>query len=184
VSARLFVALELPDDLRGALVAFGRGAAADDFALRPVAQDSVHLTLAFLGHRALDEVAPAAGAVGGMSSHPPRAPRLALGDALWLSPRRPHVLTVAVADVDGGLATLHRVLLARLGEALPAWRPEARPLRPHVTVARVRRGADPRMTGLPPVPEGSWTGTSLVLFRSHLGGGPARHEPLAHVSLA
>ncbi len=180
MSARLFAALELPEQLGGALAAFGRAAAAEDFALRAVAQQSIHLTLAFLGHRGLDEVEPAAEAVAGVTA---AAPRLELGEALWLSPRRPHVLTVAVHDGDGGLAVLHRELLSRLAEAVPAWTPEARPLRPHVTVARVRRDARPRMGGLPAAPRGAWTGSSLVLFRSHLGGGPARHEPLARVEL-
>lgn len=180
MSARLFAALELPDDVRGALADFGREAAREDFALRAVGEETMHLTLAFLGHRALDEVDPAAAAVAGLRAP---APRLELGDALWLAPRRPHVLTVAVADPDGALAALHAAVLARLGEALPAWTPETRPLRPHVTVARVRRGAQPRTTGLPEVPSAAWSAGAVVLFRSHLGGGPARHEPLARAEL-
>jgi 2'-5' RNA ligase len=140
----------------------------------------MHLTLAFLGHRALDEVEPAAAAVAALSA---AAPPLALGEPLWLAPRRPHVLTVAVADPDGALATLHAAVLARLAEALPAWTPETRPLRPHVTVARVRRGAQPRRTGLPTPPSAAWRSASVVLFRSYLGGGEARHEALARAEL-
>ncbi|MDP9347269.1 MAG: hypothetical protein M3P44_16455, partial [Actinomycetota bacterium] len=95
----------------------------------------------------------------------------------------PHVLTVAVLDPDGALAALHAELRTRLSEAVPAWTPEDRPLRPHVTVARVRRGARPRRAGLPDVPAAAWSSASLVLFRSHLGGGTARHEALARVEL-
>ena len=181
MSARLFAALELPEEVRGALGAFGRASAEGDFALRAVGERGMHLTLAFLGHRALDEVEPAAAAVGAVRAP---APRLELGDALWLAPRRPHVLTVAVGDPDGALAALHAMVVARLTEALPAWRPEDRPLRPHITVARVRRGAQPRQSGLPPVPSAAWSGGTLVLFRSHLGGGPVRHEPLARAELS
>ncbi|MEA2358750.1 MAG: 2,3-cyclic 3-phosphodiesterase [Solirubrobacteraceae bacterium] len=180
MSARLFVALELPEEVRGALGSFGRTAAADDFALRAVGERGMHLTLAFLGHRALDEVEPAAAAVAALAAP---APRLELGEALWLAPRRPHVLTVAVADPDGVLVSLHAEILARLGEALPAWAPETRPLRPHITVARVRRGAQPRMTGLPTAPVAAWTSASVVLFRSFLGGGAARPEALARAEL-
>ena len=180
MSARLFAALELPGDVRGALGRFGRAAAADDFALRAVGERGMHLTLAFLGHRALDEVDPAAAAVAAVRAP---APRLELGDALWLAPRRPHVLTVAVADPAGALAALHAEILARLDAALPAWTPETRPLRPHVTVARVRRGAQPRITGLPPAPVAAWTSASGVLFRSYLGGGVARHEAVAQATL-
>jgi 2'-5' RNA ligase len=181
VSARLFAALELPAEVRGALAGFGLAAAHEDFALRAVAQDTMHLTLAFLGHRALDDVDPAAAAVAGVRAP---APRLELAGALWLAPRRPHVLTVAVGDPDGALAALHAAVLARLTEALPAWTPEQRPLRPHVTVARVRRGARPRTAGLPEVPRAAWSAGAVVLFRSHLGGGPARHAPLARAELA
>jgi len=180
MSARLFVALELPEEVRAALATFGRTAAADDFALRAVGERGMHLTLAFPGHRALDEVEPTAAAVAALSAP---APRLELGEALWLAPRRPHVLTVAVIDPDGALAALHAEVLARLAEALHAWTPETRPLRPHITVARVRRGAQPRRTGLPAAPAAAWTAAALVLFRSHLGGGTARHEALARVEL-
>ena len=89
MSARLFAALELPADVRAGLADFGREAAAHDRALRPTRGDALHLTLAFLGHRALDEVDPAREAVRGVAGSP--APVLTLADPLWLAPRRPHV---------------------------------------------------------------------------------------------
>jgi len=112
VSARLFAALELPAPVRDALGAFGRAAAADDFALRAVRDDALHVTLAFLGHRALDDIDPARDAVREVAAP---VPDLALGDALWLAPRRPHVLTVAVSDPRDELAALHRAARA-IGE--------------------------------------------------------------------
>lgn len=47
---RLFVALDLPDELREGIAGWGREALADP-ALRPVVPESLHVTLAFLGHR-------------------------------------------------------------------------------------------------------------------------------------
>ena len=47
---RLFVALDLPAPARAALAAF-RAAAADPAVWRPVPDEALHLTLAFLGHR-------------------------------------------------------------------------------------------------------------------------------------
>lgn len=179
-TARLFAALELPAAVRAALAAFGATAAASDPALRPVAEDSLHLTLAFLGHRPLAEVDPAAGA---LLATPFTPPRLGLGDPLWLSPRRPHVLTIALEDPDGTLAALHADVTARLAAAID-WKAETRPFRPHVTVARVRHGTRPRRRELPDAPRADFTAAGLVLFRSHLGGGPARYEPLARVSPA
>ncbi len=181
MSARLFAALQLPADVRAQLADFGRGAAGRDQALRPTAEDALHLTLAFLGHRSLDEIDPAREAVRAAAGSP--ALSLALGGALWLSPRRPHVLTVALEDSDGALAELHALVVASLAAALP-WEPETRPFRPHVTVARVRRGWRPRIDEAPEAPAARFTADEVVLFRSHLGGrGPARYEALERVAL-
>jgi 2'-5' RNA ligase len=179
VSARLFAALDLPADVRAALAAFGRAAAEDDFALRPVGDDALHVTLAFLGHRALDDIEPARAAI--LEAARPVA-ELALGDVLWLSPRRPHVLTVEVADPTGALARLHAGVTEALAEAV-GYEPERRRFRPHVTVARVRHATTPRRRGLPDRPEAAFAGDALTLYRSHLGGGPARYEALERVAL-
>jgi RNA 2',3'-cyclic 3'-phosphodiesterase len=181
MSARLFAALELPAAVRADLADFGRRAAAADFALRAVDEGSLHLTLAFLGHRALDEVDPARAAVRGVLA---AAPHLALGEAQWLAPRRPRVLTIALDEDGGALEALHGQVVDRLREALPTWRPDERRFRPHVTVARVRRGARPRRGGLPAAPRGVFSAASVVLFRSHLGRGPARYEALERVALS
>ena len=49
--ARLFVALDLPEQVRAGIAAWGRRALADP-ALRPVGPESLHITLAFLGYAA------------------------------------------------------------------------------------------------------------------------------------
>jgi 2'-5' RNA ligase len=181
MSARLFAALELPAEVRAGLAAFGREAASHDRALRPAREDALHLTLAFLGHRALDEVDPAREAVRGVAGSP--APVLTLADALWLAPRRPHVLTVALNDADGVLGALQAAVVERLAGALP-WQPETRPFRAHITVARVRREWRPRVDELPDPPQATFTAGAVVLFRSHLGGrGPARYEALERAEL-
>jgi 2'-5' RNA ligase len=180
VSARLFAALELPAPVRDALGAFGRAAAADDFALRAVRDDALHVTLAFLGHRALDDIDPAREAVRSAAGGP--VPALSLGDPLWLAPRRPHVLTVEVRDGDGALFALQERVVAALVDAV-GYEPDRRRFRPHVTVARVRHGAAPRRGGLPDAPEAAFAGEAVVLFRSWLGGGPARYEALERAAL-
>jgi 2'-5' RNA ligase len=180
VSARLFFALELPERVRSELAAWGRTAAEADAALRPVRPDALHLTLVFLGHRALDEIEPLAEVVRAAAAP---VPDLSLGDALWLSPRRPHVLTVAVADPTGALERLQAAAASGASEAV-GFVPERRRFRPHVTAARVRHRAVPRRSGLPPPPRATFSGEALTLFRSHLGGrGPARHEVVERVVL-
>jgi 2'-5' RNA ligase len=179
VSARLFAALELPAPVRDALGAFGRAAAADDFALRAVRDDALHVTLAFLGHRALDDIEPACEAVRSVAAP---VPSLSLGEPLWLAPRRPHVLTVEVVDSDGALFALQERVVEALVEAV-GYEPERRRFRPHVTVARVRHGAAPRRGGLPDAPKAAFAGEAVVLYRSWLGGGPARYEALERAAL-
>jgi 2'-5' RNA ligase len=178
VSARLFVALELPADVRAQLAAFGRAAADGDEGLRAVDEDALHATLAFLGHREVADVEPATEAVRGLHAS---SVALALGEPLWLAPRRPHVLTVELDDLDGALAAIRADVVERLAGALD-WEPEPRAFRPHVTVARVRRGARPQRD-LPDAPRARFAGEAVTLLRSHLGGGPARYEALERVAL-
>jgi 2'-5' RNA ligase len=185
MSARLFVAADLPAGARAALAAFAREAAAADAALRAVGADSLHVTLAFLGHRALDEVEPlarvvreaAAAADGG-------PPPLEIGEALWLSPRRPSVLAVRLADPSGALGALQRAVARGAADAV-GYVPERRVFLPHVTVARVRRGHPPRRGDLPPPPAlFELAAEAVTLYRSHLGGrGPARYEAVERVAL-
>jgi 2'-5' RNA ligase len=177
MSARLFVALELGGEDRRALVAWAREAVAADRALRIVAAESVHLTLAFLGSLPLDEVGPLSAVVEELAGWP--APPLSTGAALWLSPRRPHVLTVAVSDDVGALAALHGALWDGL-EALGFER-EGRRFTPHLTVARVRHGWTPGAAALPPTPALDLDVRGVALMRSHLGDGPPRYEALTRV---
>lgn len=179
-TARLFAALELPGELRDALGAWGAAAAERDPALRAVPAGQLHLTLHFLGERPLADVAPLTAAI---ESAPDTPVPLRAAGALWLAPRRPHVLTCAIDDTGGGAGRLHVLLAGALAAATPGWTAERRPLRPHVTVARVRRGLHPRTGDLLSAPGTGGDAPALVLVRSRLGPGGARHEQLARRTL-
>jgi 2'-5' RNA ligase len=181
--ARLFVALELPADVREALAGWGRACAAGDPALRALAPEALHLTLHFLGERPASEIPDLAAAVAEAASGA-RTCHGALAGALWLAPRRPHVLTCAVRDAGGSLADLHAALARALAGAARGWTAERRALRPHITVARVRRGSAPRVGREPAAPEGALSFPSVVLLRSHLGRDGARYEVLARAEPA
>src|SRR5215218_5831645 len=75
---RLFVALDLPDDVVKVLAALG--AAADQAVWRPVAPEALHVTLAFLGGRPEEDVAVIAPIVAAEHTAPP----LALANVLLL----------------------------------------------------------------------------------------------------
>lgn len=179
MSLRLFVALDLPPDARAALAAF-RDRAADPELWRPLSDDSLHLTLAFLGHRPESDVERVATV---LRRPPGPAPRLALAAALALPPRRPRVLGAAIADPDGTLARLHEGLSAGLEKA-GTYEPEARPFRPHVTVARLRPGARASRTAVPAPAPLEFHATAVTLYASHPRRSGSRYEVLSSISLS
>ena len=176
---RLFVALDLPPVAVSALVAF-RDAAADPDVWRPLEPGTFHVTLAFLGYRPEGDVAAVGGVLAGLE---PRAPAaLGLGDGLLLPPRRARVLTVALEDGSGALGALQAEVAGGL-EAAGLYTPEARPFRPHVTVARLRpRARAPRELTVAPE-QVAFRAGPVVLYRSHVGRGGATYEPLVSRTL-
>ncbi len=179
-SARLFVALELPAAVRTALARWGREVCAADPALRAVGEEALHVTVHFLGERPRDDIT---GLRSAIARAPARAIPLVTAGALWLAPRRPRVLTVAIGDTTGALEALHRALGPSLEAATPGWRRETRPFRPHVTVARVGRDARPGRQAVPEPPELSCAATAVVLMESRLSPAGAAYEPLEGLSL-
>lgn len=183
---RLFVAIELPASWREAAAEAQRALMQRVPArtLRPVDPALMHLTLRFLGEvedealpllqrelAALDpvDVQPALGAAGSFGAA--RTTRVA-----WL----------AIEGDRAGLAALAgRVERAVIAAGAP---PEPRPFRPHLTLARVTRGADGEarravaeaLAALPRPAAAPFHARRIALIRSHLGGpnGP-RYEALS-----
>jgi RNA 2',3'-cyclic 3'-phosphodiesterase len=172
---RLFVALDLPADARAALAGWADEAA--PAAVRRVAADHLHVTVAFLGSRDEDEAATAEDV---LAEHARPLAVLHTAGALWLPPRRPGVLTVALR-ADAGLSALQADLTTALARAI-GYEPETRPFRPHVTVGRVARGTRVDARGALTPPQLSFAAPALTLYRSHTGPGGARYEALARVA--
>lgn len=177
---RLFVAIEVPDEVKDVV----EGAFApwrESFPqARWVPRENLHVTLKFLGrtwprladwvpHRveaaALD-VSRFTARVHGVGSFP-SAKR---GRALW-----------AGFDDTDPLAALAAEIEASLGDEFPV---EKRPFHPHLTVAR----SDPPLK-LPAaytateLESDEWEVGHVILFRSHLGRPAPRYEPLARFPL-
>jgi 2'-5' RNA ligase len=184
--ARLFVALDLPGELREGVAAWGSEALADP-ALRPVAPESLHVTLAFLGQRPEEEVEAIAEVV-----------RERVGPAPWVElldpeqrPPRGRARLFALPALSPGAEALQAGVARGLTEA-GFYEPERRPFWPHVTVARVRpegRGSRrPAVVENPPgkLPEGMSEARicrRMTLYRSELQSTGARYVPLAQVQL-
>ena len=178
-SARLFVALDLPSDVREALGGWGLQARREGGPMRLVDVEMLHVTMAFLGSRPVADV-DAIGAAVRTCAAPVTG--LSLGAPLWLPRRRPRALAVQVHDDGGALAAVQASLVAGLADAL-AWEPERRVFRPHVTVARMSAGSGPRTRALPPTPAACFDGVALTLYRSFLSPSGATYESLASASL-
>ena len=192
--ARLFVALDLPDAVRGGLEAWQARECADE-ALRAIAPEALHVTLCFLGYhpeRAIEEIA---GVIAAVPARP--VPMRLEPEPVGIRGRRPGLY--AIAAPSEAAFSLHAELSARLSERR-FYKPEKRPFWPHVTVARVRPerssegGPKRRRRGRPRVverPPGDLPADLLrpfgavraALYRSHLRPSGARYERLAALEL-
>ena len=184
--ARLFVALDLPEETREGLVAWGERELMDP-ALRPVAPASLHITLAFLGHRPEEEIEAIAATV--RESAAP-APWVELRDPEQRPPRG-RARLYALPAISPGAEALQAGLRQRLVEG-GFYEAEKRSFWPHVTVARVRseaRGSRrPAAVSKPPgpIPEElsrPRLAVRMALYRSVLLPSGAQYVPLAQVEL-
>jgi 2'-5' RNA ligase len=180
---RCFVAVPIPDSLRESLKeAVGVWRARPEGPdLRWTDPDGWHITLAFLGATdpadvpairdalaalaaRIDPFVVSTGAAGAF-------PRSGAAQSVWLG----------IPDPEGSLAGLAAWVQ---GAVLPPDR--IRRLRAHLTLGRSRaRRGEPLGEWIASLsfPETSIPVDELVLYRSHLGRGPARYEVLARVPL-
>jgi 2'-5' RNA ligase len=184
----MFVAVDLPEMVRKDIADWGETALTDP-ALRRVSPDSLHITLAFLGNRPLDDVERIEEAMEAVADVPLF---LELGAPVGRPSRgTPRVIALPVTfprPVEARQAELAEILaFRRLYEP-----EEGRPFWPHVTVARVRaegRGSGrPMQVEISPGPSptarvGFFNGVRISLYRSELQPSGARYVPLAQVQL-
>ena len=177
--ARLFVALDLPDDIRAGIERWQRRQLGDP-ALRPARPEQLHITLAFLSYHPVKQIERIAEIVTGVD---PRPVELRFEREPSPVPKGRPRLYALNAESPGAIE-----LQAELSDALEAarlYKPEKRPFWPHVTVARVRserlapkrgerkgRGRPRRVENPPgPVPASLTNACSVVrlrLYRSNL----------------
>jgi 2'-5' RNA ligase len=179
----MFVALDLPSAARSVLASWRDALTAARSDLRPVREESLHVTLVFLGwqdEQAAERIAAAAfEACSGMP-----AARLRAGAVRPLPPRAPRLFALDLEDEEGRAGAVQ----AAVSDALEAgrwYRPEKRPFWPHITLARVKRGvrrAAPLDAG--PAPPGEpFDAREITLYRSTLRPQGALYEPLARTEL-
>jgi RNA 2',3'-cyclic 3'-phosphodiesterase len=151
--------------------------------LRLLRPESLHVTLAFLGYQAerdIERIAEVSFSEGGERFE--LTPEAIVG-----VPRgRPRLFALSLEDRGGALVGWQGRLSERLAAA-GLYEPEKRPFWPHVTLARVKRGAKPPRelaTELPDELVRPVEAARLTLFRSTLKPSGAVYDALASVDLA
>jgi 2'-5' RNA ligase len=160
--ARLFCALRLPDDALDMLCAWQ----AEQLSGRVVAREHLHITLAFLGHRPVDELEAiltatrdAAAGAGPMRLEPVRY-------------RETRSVGMLVLGDEGGAATAVAEDLHERLERLSVYEREKRPWLPHLTVLRFRQR--PRLR--PRLPEvGPFSPSDAAVYHSVLRSSGAQY---------
>jgi 2'-5' RNA ligase len=187
---RLFIAVPVPAAALEACRALVDGVRAGKagHGARWVRTENLHLTLRFLGATPPERVADLARGVSTAASGRPAFPVALAGAGSFPSVRRPRALWLGIETGADRLAEIGRALdgpLSALG-----WEPEARPFRPHLTVARTDASsiADGAAAAAALVAAArawrvTFTADRLVLYRSHLGRGAPRYEPVVETAL-
>jgi len=154
--ARLFCALRLPEETLGTLCGWQ---AAHIRGGRAVIRDHLHVTLAFLGHRPVEELESILAAMRETA---------AVAGPIRLVPERYRetrsVGMLILSDLAGTATRLAEDLFERL-ERLGSYEPEQRRWLPHVTVLRFRER--PRLK--PPLPDlGEFSPSDAAVYHSVL----------------
>jgi 2'-5' RNA ligase len=177
---RLFVALELGEDLRATLADVGSALEAGG-AAKAVPARNLHVTLAFLGRVAPDTAPSLADDVVAALGGPAGRVRPA---RVVARPRASAARLVAVEleDLDGAVAAAAARIRAAVGHVSDG-SDDRRPFWPHVTVARFRRPE--RVRGFPDIDgEHVFDITRASLYDSFITPGrPPRYEALVTVTL-
>ena len=179
--ARLFLALEPVEDDREALAAWRDELVAGRSDLRPLAAESLHLTLVFLGYQAEKDIPriwdAASSAVGRLEPALLRPARVAP-----VPPRAPRLFALDLED-EGSRAAAIQAAAAEPLAAERFYRPEKRAWWAHLTLARVKRGV--RAAPLEPdrPPPGPLRATVVTLYQSLLRPQGALYVPLERIEL-
>jgi 2'-5' RNA ligase len=187
---RLFYAVPLPAAARakvGELIDRVQASVGDGTArIRWVRVDGLHLTLRFLGATPV-RLQPALEAAADTVARAVAPFEVALsGGGAFPSLSRPRSLWIGVSVGAGGLAALADGLSRRATEV--GLELETRPFAAHLTIGRtdgVRLGpaAARVLADAASAIDVRFTADRVILFRSQLGGGPARYEALHEAHL-
>ena len=170
---RIFCGLTLPADVRDEIGEWQRASLRSD--ARLVEPRNLHVTLAFLGHRPVEDVGRIAKALEA-SARPSSGP-IVFSTLRYRETRS--VAMLVLADEEERAGRLARDLHEKL-ERIGVYEPEKRRWLPHVTVLRFR--SPPKLR--PPLPAlAPFSPSEAAVYHSLLARGGARYEVLESVPL-
>jgi RNA 2',3'-cyclic 3'-phosphodiesterase len=177
---RLFVALDIPDEVRraiGEMIARLRDVARGARWVRP---EGVHVTLKFIGETPEEQVAKIDAALRAVRAVGPVEAKFR-GAGFFPNERHPRVFWAGV-EASPNLAQLAGDVDARLASL--GTEVETREFRPHLTLARFKSEDGlarlrEEIKKLEPFDFGSMKTSEFHLFRSQLGPGGAKYTKLA-----
>ncbi len=162
---RLFVGLDLPEDLREKLAATGIGVPGFHW----VPEENLHLTLRFIGE--VDEAMAndLHDALTGI--HAPPFPLTIAGTGIFEKAHRPHTFYASVEKSDPLIRLQKKIesVLVRAGQE-----PEDRKFTPHISLAKLRDTPASRLQDVlaaHALLRADWTVAYFTLFSSRLGSG-------------
>jgi 2'-5' RNA ligase len=181
-SVRAFFAIDLDECTRSAATAVAdrlREFPAGD-AVRWVREETLHVTLRFLGDIDCEQIARLAGCVREQTAA--LSPfRLQLGGAR-LFPSRRRALAV-VLDVGPEEPLSELAAAVERGVAAAGFGPESRPFNAHLTLGRIRKKRFPLVTGDVTSSGESCPVNEAVLFKSELHSSGAHYTPIERAPL-
>jgi 2'-5' RNA ligase len=180
-AGRLFIGVPLTDEARAEIDAKLRDALPDGVPGRAVPVANWHLTLRFLGATRAEQLAVVREHLRSADLGAAVDVRFG-GMGAFSRPRSARVLWVAVTEGAERLRELARI--AEDAARAAGFAPERKSWKPHLTLSRLQPPRD--VTGVvgrvPPLEVGMRV-ADVVVFRSHLGGGPARYEAVERFAL-
>lgn len=180
-AGRLFIGVPLTEEARVRIEAHLRRTMPDGIPGRPGPAANWHLTLRFLGASTADQRAA-------VVRHLRAAPLGAAFDVgfgglgAFSRPRSARVLWIGLTEGVERLKALARI--AEDAARGAGFAPEEKPFKPHLTLSRIQppRDLTRDLERVPPLGLRMRV-DEVIVFRSHLGGGPPRYEAVERLPL-
>ena len=177
----MFIGVPLTEEARREIELHLRRAMPDGVPGRPVPASNWHLTLRFLGTTRADQLATVVARLRASELGGPYDVGFG-GLGAFSRPRSARVLWIGLTE---GVERMKQLAgIAEEAARAAGFEPEEKRFKPHLTLSRIQPPQDVTraIAGVPPL-DLRMPVREILVFRSHLGGGPARYEAVERFAL-